>query len=75
MKKHEKIYIKHIVCLLPLFSFDDISISGDYDTDLNENKTVCEHPKRKIPAGTGEKQHFYGKKEKITGEMEQICKA
>lgn len=23
--------------------FDDLSISGDYDTSLNENKTVYEH--------------------------------
>ena len=35
-----KIYIKHLgACCL---SLDDLSISGDYDTGLNENKTVCE---------------------------------
>lgn len=28
-----------------LYSFDGFSISGDYDTGLNENKTVCEHVK------------------------------
>ena len=40
MKKHEKIYIKHLgACCL---SFDDLSIIGDYDAGLNENKTVYE---------------------------------
>lgn len=35
-----KIYIKHLgACCL---SFDDLSIIGDYDAGLNENKTVCE---------------------------------
>ena len=46
-EKHEKIYIKHAMCLLPCFSFDETSISGDYDMGLNENKTVCERTRVK----------------------------
>ena len=42
MKNMKKLYIKHAMCLLPCFSFDETSISGDYDMGLNENKTVCE---------------------------------
>lgn len=43
----QSIYKAHAVPAALLFSFDDPSISGDYDTGLNENKTVCEHTRRK----------------------------
>ncbi len=75
MKKHEKIYIKHIVCLLPCcFLFDDLSISGDYDTGLNENKTVCEQPYRKFCGGMGENRRIFGNKWRKSGKPQQICK-
>ena len=75
MKKHEKnLYKAHCVPAALLFSFDDLSISGDYDTGLNENKTVCEQPKRKIPAGTGENRHFSGNEWRIVRKIQKICK-
>lgn len=43
----QSIYKAHTVPAALLFSFDDPSISGDYDMGLNENKTVCEHMGRK----------------------------
>ena len=47
MKNMKKLYLKHAMCLLPCFSFDETSISGDYDMGLNENKTVCERTRVK----------------------------
>ena len=43
----QSIYKAHAVPAALLFSFDAPSISRDYDTGLNENKTVCEHTRRK----------------------------
>ena len=42
------------MCLLPCFSFDRTSISGDYDMGLNENKTVCEQTRVKKTIETRE---------------------
>lgn len=39
----KNIYKAHAVPAALLFSFDELSIFGDYDAGLNENKTVCEH--------------------------------
>lgn len=43
----QSIYKAHAVPAALLFSFDVPSISRDYDTGLNENKTVCELMGRK----------------------------
>ena len=45
MKNMKNLYKAHAAPAALLYSFDGFSISGDYDTGLNENKTVCEHVK------------------------------
>ncbi len=46
----KNIYKAHAVPAALLFSFDELSIFGDYDAGLNENKTVCEQENEKMTA-------------------------